>query len=167
MASLGEFGSAVREADPDRERDTIQLCGVEFTVAERVDPLAAMEFAEAAANGGDTNSMGGMAAMLSLIRGSIDEGDWPRFRSVVRQHRPDAEVLMELAMACLSRDAGRPTQQVSDSLPGPPPTSESSKAPSSFGAWSDSPFGRRELAAHPELYEGLSSTEESLKQFAS
>lgn len=158
MASIGEFGAARREVEASDERDTLTLCGVEFTVADAIDPLAVLEFGEVAASGVDGESPEGMKAMLALIRNAVDESEWPRFRTVIRQHRPSIEVLMELSMAVIQRATGRPTERPSDSSDGSSPTGASSKAPSSSAAsstpatWRDTPFGRREIQAHPDLY---------------
>ena len=134
MARLGEFGAARKEAEPTDERDTFMLCGVEFTAAEEVDTIAIMEFAEVAASGEVGETPAGMAAMLALIRSSVDEAEWPKFRATVRRHRPTPEVLMELAMAVVQRETGRPTERPSDSSDGPSTTGESSRAPSSSAA---------------------------------
>lgn len=166
MANLGEFGSAKREADPDREHDTLTLCGEKFQVADEIDPLALLEFGEAASAGLDGDSPEGMKAMLALIRSAVDETEYSRFRAVVRKNRPSMETLLELAMAVIQRESGRPTVPASGSSAGSSETSESSKALSSSAApstrgWRDTPFGRRELAVHPELYEGLGSVAEN------
>jgi hypothetical protein len=169
MASLGEFGAARTEADPERERDTFTFCGVEFLVAEQMDPLALLEFGEAAASGLDGDDPAGMAAVLALIRASVDEADWPKFRKTVRQHRPPIDDLMAMAMAVVQRETGRPTVPASDSSSGSSATGESSKALSSSAAsshhtWRDTPFGRRELAAVPELYEGMTDVDTAGEQ---
>ncbi len=134
MARLGEYGAARREADPDVEPDTFLLCGVEFTASAEVDPLAVLEFAEAAAAGLEGEDAAGMAAMLSLIRSAVEESEWPRFRAVVRRHRPGVDVLIELATAVVQRETGRPTQRPADSSAGPSTTGETSKEPSSSEA---------------------------------
>lgn len=154
MANLGEFGAAKQEADPNKERDTITLCGEVFPVADAPDPLAMLDFGEAAAAGFDMESPEGLAAIKGLIRGSIDEEDWTRFRAVVRRHRPSPAALMELAMAVVQREAGRPTEQPSDSSGGSSTTTQNSREllSSAASSWRNSPFGKRELEAHPELY---------------
>jgi hypothetical protein len=128
MGSLGEFGAAKREADPNRERDTLSLCGVEFNVPDAIDPLAILEFGAAAASGLDSESPAGLAAIYALIRSSVEEEDWPRFQATVRRHRPPVQVLMDLCMAVIQRESGRPTVQPSGSSDGSSPTGESSRA---------------------------------------
>lgn len=166
MADLGAFGAAKAELDDDRERDTFTFCGVEFTAADTIDPLALLEFGEAAASGLDDNDPAGLAAVLALIRSSVDEADWPKFRKTVRQHRPPVDALMAMAMAVVQRETGRPTQPVSDSSSGSSNTGVSSKVSSSSvvpspPAWADSAFGRRELAAVPELYADFLTPEQT------
>jgi hypothetical protein len=70
---------------------------------------------------------------------------------------------VKIVQTVLEAQSGHPTVQPSDSSGGLSTTGPSSRVPSSSGAssWRDTPFGRRELAAHPELYEGLASVEEN------
>lgn len=39
MAKIGSFGAAVREIEPDAERDTFDFCGEEFTVHGAIPPM--------------------------------------------------------------------------------------------------------------------------------
>ena len=157
MANLGEFGAAARDAAPDGEPDTFTFYGETFTVKQRIPSMPMLRFADVAQRGAQAEELEGMAAMYRLITSCIVTEDVARFEQTADEHDCDAEELMEVCGTLYRAVAGRPTQRPSASADGSSTTTESSRAPSSSGAsstrdWRDSPFGRRELAAHPELY---------------
>jgi hypothetical protein len=73
----------------------------------------------------------------------------------------------------MEAQTGLPTEAPADSSPGLSTTSPSSKAlsssvaPSGPRTWRDTPFGRRELAAHPELYEDMGTVGENGRNLSS
>jgi hypothetical protein len=165
---IGEFEAAVREADPDREPDTFKLQGQTFTVADQPNIIALGRFARAAREGADSDDMEGLATLIDTVASVVIPEDENRFLDVASKHRLDAELLLKIVAAVMEAQAGRPTEPSSDSSPGRSQTGESSKAISSAPepssrrpSWRDTPFGQRELAAHPELYEGFGTVAEN------
>lgn len=167
---LGSFEVAAREADPAREPDTFDLQGETFTVAEDVNIVALGRFAKAARAGGNTDDMEGLASLIETVGSLVVPEDETRFLDTASKHRVDAELLLKIVQAVLSAESGHPTEQPSDFVAGSVTTSRSSRVPSSSAAsssrtgWEDTPFGRRELAAHPELYEGIASVRENAER---
>ena len=157
MAFLGEFGAAKRDADPDREVDTFKFYGEEFTVADRVGAMPLLRFAAAAVSGADSAEAEGLSAMHDLLRDCLPADDWRRFQQVAEENKADGDELLAISRTVYQAISGRPTRRPSDSSDGPSSTGASSRVPSSTEVsstptWKDTPFGRRELAAHPELY---------------
>jgi hypothetical protein len=161
---IGEFEAAVREADPEQELDTFKLQGETFTVAPEPNIIALGRFARAAREGADSDDMEGLATLIDTVASLVVPEDETRFLNLASKHRLDAELLLKIVAAVLGAQSGRPTEPSSGSSSGRSQTGESSKALSSSEvpsgraqSWRDTPFGRRELAAHPELYEDVAS----------
>lgn len=158
MAHIGDFEAAAKAADPNREPDTFTLQGKTFTVAEDVNIIALGRFARIAREGGDTDDMEGLAALIDTVASLVIPEDENRFLDTASKHRADGELLLKIVQAVLEAQSGHPTERPSDSSAGSSTTSPSSKALSSSAAssdrpkWMDTPFGRRELEANPELY---------------
>jgi hypothetical protein len=160
---IGEFEAAVAAANPDRESDQFKLNGEVFTIADEVNIVALGRFARVAREGATTDEMEGLAALVDTVESLVIDEDKTRFLDTASKHRVDAGLLLKIVQTVLEAQSGHPTVQPSDSSGGLSTTGPSSRVPSSSGAssWRDTPFGRRELAAHPELYEGLASVEEN------
>lgn len=166
MADLGSFDVAAKAVDPDREPDTFTLCGEKFTVATEISVVPLGMFAKAAKSGLDTAEMDGLAAMIDMISQCVVDDDVDRFLAVASKNRVDAELLLKIVQAVMEAQTAFPTVQPSDSSDGESTTGPSSKvlsssAVSSRPSWRDTPFGRRELAAVPELYEGVEPLSEA------
>lgn len=152
MASIGEFGAAAREADPDQEPDTFKFYGETFAVAERVGAMPLLRFAAVAEEGTQAEEMEGLAAMHELLRDCLIaepitaevDGEtkviahgWSHFQKVAASNKVDAEELMEVCGAIYQAVSGRPTQRPSVSTDGPSSSGESSKELSSSEESSD------------------------------
>lgn len=166
MPNIGTFGAAAREADPEVEPDTFGFFGETFEVADRVGAMPLLRFASVAEQGTQAEDLAGLAAMHELLRDCLASGEWPRFQKVAADNKASAEELMAVCGAVYQAVTGRPTRQPSDSSDGLSTTGESSRAPlssvgSSTRSWRDTPFGKRELAAHPDLYDGVQSVQEA------
>jgi hypothetical protein len=160
MALIGEFEAAVNEADPSREPDQFKLNGEIFTVADEINIVALGRFARVARQGATTDDMEGLAALVDTVSSLVIDEDQTRFLDSASKHRAKPELLLEIIQAVLEAQSGHPTQRPSASSAGSSATGPSSKAPSSSGpSWRDTPFGRRELAAVPELYQDFLSVE--------
>ena len=76
--------------------------------------------------------------------------------------------VLRVVGAVLEAQSGYPTEAPSDSSDGASTTTPNSRVLlSSEASWRDTPFGRRELEAHPDLYEGLGSVSENGARLAS
>jgi hypothetical protein len=166
MALIGEFEAAVKEADPNREPDTFKLQGQTFTVADEPNIVALGMFARSAREGADSNDMEGLATLIDTVASVVVPEDEMRFLALASKHRLDPELLLQIVQAVLEAQSGRPTESSSDSSTGRSTTGENlkevsySEVPSKPKTWRDTPFGQRELAAHPELYEEFGTVAE-------
>lgn len=134
MASLGSFRAAVREQDPDVERDTFEFYGDTFTVVG--DVPAILELQMSAAIAGKASGVEGDAAVFASLRAALvatpkdgdeaDTGQWDRFYRLAADNRVGPETLTELVLTIIAAQAGRPTVQRSASDGGSLPTSTSS-----------------------------------------
>ncbi len=98
---------------------SVAFFGEDFGLAGEMSEFALLEFAEAAADGEDGDSMQGMAAILRLLRDCITPEDWPRFRKVARSNRAKSSDLLPVIQATMTAVAERPTGLPSDSSDGP------------------------------------------------
>lgn len=147
MADLGEFGAALEELDPTKERDTFKFFGKEFEVVGAMPPM--LHFQIAAAMSGKVDDDEGAVAMWEALSVSLDEPDLPAwegsgvdnrvkplkqfrgfYRLAVEKHA-SLESLMTLAMTLFEAGSGHPTGEVHDSPVGLSPTSPSSSTSSS------------------------------------
>lgn len=101
---------------------SVEFCGERFALAGAPSEFAMMEFAQAAEDGQDGETMAGMASMLRLVRDVVAAEDWPRFRNAARSNRADTEALMAVVQSAFAVVAERPTGRPVDSSPGPSPT---------------------------------------------
>jgi len=160
MANLGNFEVAAREVDPENELDMFVFAGETFTVAPDPNIIALGRFARAARTGAESGDMESLATLIDTVASCVVEEDENRFLDWASKKRADPDVLLRIVGAVLAAQAARPTGPLSDSPSGPSTTGPSSRVSSSSEvlsgpAWRDTPFGRRELAVHPELYEDI------------
>jgi hypothetical protein len=166
MARIGEFEVAAREADPTTEPDTFLFCGEEFTVAPDLNLVALGRFMKAANTGVDSEDPEALPLMIDTVGSCVIEEDEKRFLDLASKRRAQPPVLLQIIQTVMEVQSGRPTVLPDDSSGGSSTTSASSRELLSFEGssprlnWRDTPFGRRELAAHPELYEGIGSVAE-------
>jgi hypothetical protein len=76
MPSLGTFGAAVREFDPDGERDTFDFFGTTFVVEGVIPPMLMLQLG--AAMTGKIGDIEGNAAMWEALRTALTK---PRQRA--------------------------------------------------------------------------------------
>jgi hypothetical protein len=173
MARIGEFEAAARVVDPNVELDTFGFCGQEFTIEPEINLVAIGRFQKVANAGGDTDDPDALPLLIDTIASCVIEADEKRFLDLASKRRVDAELLLKIVGAVMEVQAGRPTARPTDSSDGSSKTTPSSREPSSSAApsapktWRDTPFGKRELAAHPELYEGIGSMAENGRALSS
>lgn len=147
---LGEFGAAIKELDPDAEKDTFTFFGEKFTVVAPMAPM--LLFQMAAASTGKVDEAEGFAAIWETMRTCLDqpdlepwtgEGDDPRpepvkqfnqFYKIAVTKAADLPSLMKLAMKLFEAQNGRPTVEPQGSSDGPLRTSPSSSTSSTHPA---------------------------------
>lgn len=140
MAHLGDFGAAVKELDPNAEKDTFTFFGEKFEIVEELPPM--LIFQLAASMTGKVEETEGMGAMWSALEISLGSDEFSRLYKLAVSKRADIQSLMELVMNLFQNSGGeRPTVQVSDSQLGPLPISPSSNTspsvPPAFGGERD------------------------------
>lgn len=152
--------------------NTVEFFGETFTLSPDVSEFALMEFAEAAADGVDGDTMQGMASMLRLILDCLAEpepvvetaedgtetvvpqpSERARFRAVARKNRAAAKDLMPVIQAAFEGKAERPTGRSSDSSDGPGSTGPKSGSNSAVK-------GLERLAGRPDLQIAVVRTRE-------
>lgn len=166
MPIIGEFETAVKAADPDREPDQFKLNGAVFTIADEMNIVAWGLYARAAREGVDSNDMEGLATLIDTVGSLVVPEDEERFLQHARKTRVGGDLLMKIIQSVMEAQGGRPMEQPSDSSDGLSTTGAPSKVLSSSPepsapSWRNSPFGQRELAAVPELYADISTVAEN------
>lgn len=139
MAHLGSFGAALREIEPESERDTFEFFGKEFTVVGVMPAI--LRFQLAAAMVGGESGTSGMGAMWGALRAALtkpgadgerdDDSQFDRFYRLAVAHKANEDSLMDLAFKLFEVQAGRPTVEPRGSSAGQPPTSPSASTSSS------------------------------------
>jgi hypothetical protein len=143
MASLGSFGAAVREFDPDGERDTFDFFGETFVVEGVIPSMLHIQLGAALA--GKIAEIDGNAALYEVMRCALtkperqvdgetepmDESQFDRFFRLAVQKRCDLDDLLTLVFKLFGAQAGRPTEQRPTSPDGSLPTSTNSKSSAS------------------------------------
>lgn len=108
---------------------TVEFHGDTFALNDEVSQFAMLEFAEAAAEGQDGDTMQGLASLMRLVKECIAPSDLKRFLACARKHKSGAEELTAIIQAAFEDQTERPTGRPGDSSPGPsstPAKSESS-----------------------------------------
>ena len=123
---------------------SVEFFGEQFALNETVSEFALMEFAEAAADGLDADTMAGMAAMMRLIKECIVTDDVPRFLKSARKNRASSADLLPILEATVQQVTERPTGLPSDSSDG-----QSAIVPSSVVKPADK--GLEHFAGRPDL----------------
>ena len=144
MPSIGSFGAAVRELDPDADPVTFDFFGETFTVHDVIPPMLMLQLGAAVA--GKVGMMEGNAAMWQAFRCALsrperdgadggtvaaDEAQFDRFYMLALRKRCDVDSLVSLVFALVGAQADLPTERQPTSPDGRPPTSESSNSSSS------------------------------------
>lgn len=150
MASLGEFGAAVRELGVDtRERDTFVFFGEEFTVHGEIPSVLMLQLGASAT--GKIEETEGLAAMWEALRCSMtkpangaigedgepkadDPAEFSRFYKRAVAKYADLQEIMQLTFKLFEAQSGRPTKGASASSPGQSSTSPSSSPSSTHPA---------------------------------
>jgi hypothetical protein len=126
MVDLGAFGAAIKELDPNQEKDTFTYFGEKFEIVSALPPI--LMFQLAASMTGKVDETEGMGALWEAFRLALGDDEFNRFYRVAVEKRDSNEGLMTVAMAIYQNDAGRPTVQPSDSSDGLSSVSPSSSA---------------------------------------
>jgi len=107
---------------------TFDYFGESFAYAEEFPTFEYAEFAEALADGEDSESTRATGVALRFAVGCVAEKDRARFRRVSRQHRAKAEDWMKVSAGWTAEETERPTGLPSDSSDGQPSIAETSES---------------------------------------
>ena len=139
MAHLGSFGAALREIDPEGEKDTFEFFGEKFTVEGSMPAI--LRFQLSAAIVGGESGAGGMGAMWGALRAALtrpgkdggrdDDSQFDRFYRLAVARKVDTDSLMDLVFKLFEVQAGRPTVEPRGSSTGSSETSPSASTSSS------------------------------------
>lgn len=151
MPHLGSFGAAVRELDPDGDRDTFDFFGEQFTVHGTLPPVLQIQLG--AAGSGNIEEAQGLAAIWEIMRCCLtkpkrvvaefdpetrkpkvepeDPAQFHKWFKLAVDNKCQLEELMKLTMALFEAQAGLPTDGQSTSSGGVPTTSPNSNGSSS------------------------------------
>jgi hypothetical protein len=139
MASIGSFGAAVRQLDPDAPRDTFDFFGETFTVHDIIPPMLMLQLG--AAMTGKVGEVEGNGAMWEALRCSLtapardgeraDDSQFDRFYRLAVDKQCATDELIKLVLALIGAQADLPTERQPTSPDGRPPISESSNSSSS------------------------------------
>lgn len=140
-AAVDETAAAPAEDDAG---ETVTFKGETFTLNDEVSEFALAEFAEAASNGEDGDSLQGMASLLRFVLELITPKDRTRFRAVARRERATFDDLFAFLRGEVEAETDRPTGQSPGSSGGHETTPAKSGA--SFGGKGSPLAGRPDLA---------------------
>lgn len=122
---------------------TVDFFGVTLGLNPDVSEFALMEFAEAASDGQDGDTLEGLATLSRFVKECVAEGDRAKFRAAARKHQAKAADLMKIVEAAFGTAAERPTGRPDDSSPGP--VSTELKSVPNVDASTSLPAGRPDL----------------------
>lgn len=155
MAKLGSFGAAVRELDPDAERDTFDFFDSEFTVHGVIPPILMLRLGAFMA--GELGDIEANAVVYKALRRALtipgdpstktrpDLSEFDRFEELALTRMCSTEELIRLVFSLVGIQIAFPTEQPPTSPDGQLPTSESSN--SSASVTPDSPTSASDDAA--------------------
>ncbi len=147
MASLGSFGAAVREFEPDGDRDTFDFFDQTFTVEAAVPSVVLLKFCAGLV--GQLSGIETDATMYELLRHTLtkpaakpdekpDRTQWERFYELAAEKKCASDDLITLVLAIAGAQAGKERERSATSEGGSPPAGTSSN-----GSASDSPASGR------------------------
>lgn len=141
MAKLGSFGAAVREADPDSERDTFEFFGREFTVHAVIPTMLVLRLGAMMA--GELGLIESNAVIYKALRHALtvpadddadtraDDSQFDEFEELATAKNCTADELIRLVYSLVGIQIAFPTEQQPTSPDGLPETSESSNSSAS------------------------------------
>lgn len=141
MAKLGSFGAAVRELDPDSERDTFDFFGETFTVHGTIPAMLMLRLG--AFMSGELGMIESNAVVYKALRHALtvpadpaaktraDSSQFDRFEDLALAKECDFDELIKLAFALVGILIDFPTEQPPASADGPLQTSASSNSSAS------------------------------------
>jgi hypothetical protein len=148
VAKLGSFGAAVREIDPDSERDTFDFFDREFTVHAAIPPMLVLQLGAMMA--GELGIIDSNAVVYKALRHALtvpgddaaetlpDTSQFDLFEHLATKRRCSNDELIRLVYSLLGIQIAFPTEPQPTSPDGLPETGESSNSSAS-----DTPDSRR------------------------
>lgn len=136
----------VEETAEVEEPRSIEWQGESFELAAKLGAMPFLEFARVAADGGDAETLEGMAATYDLLENCFTEQAWVQFRRHAKTVRANGSEIMAAVRSTVEAWSARPTVRPSDSSDGSPPTNLRSTDDSSLERVLDRiPEGRTDL----------------------
>jgi len=141
MAKLGSFGAAVRELDPDSDRDTFDFFGETFTVHGVIPAMLMLRLGAFMA--GELGAIESNAVVFKALRHALtipadpasktpaDSSQFDKFEDLALAKRCDFDELIKLSFALVGILIDFPTEQPPTSADGPLPTGETSSSSAS------------------------------------
>jgi hypothetical protein len=97
----------------------VEFFGDKYELNDDVSQFALLEFARAASEGQDGDTMEGLASLLRLVEECVAEKDRKRFLGSCRKNRASADDLTTVLQAAFEVKAERPTGRPAVSSDGP------------------------------------------------
>ncbi|MEV4179944.1 hypothetical protein AB0J28_00675 [Streptosporangium canum] len=107
-------------------RPTFVLDDVEFRCAGAPSLMDLSELARLSELGVDSVTPEGMSIIAEFLSGAMGRQEYNRFRTHIREHGTDPEMVMEILQGIVEDFVARPTSRPSVSPDGPPATPTSS-----------------------------------------
>lgn len=104
---------------PSGDSTSVQFCGEQFRLNDDISEFAMLEFAMAAGDGQDGDTLQGLASLLRFVLELIHPDERDHFRALARKNRVKADDLIKVLTGEVEEAAERPTGRSSDSSDGP------------------------------------------------
>lgn len=130
LSELSEAHRLQAEVEGVSTDESIEFMGEQFRLGAKLGLMPLLKFAHVSNKGVTADDMEGLAAMYSLIKDCIADGEWQRFENTAISKHADEEDLLNVVTNAIELMSARPTKRRSGSAPGSPQTSENSKASS-------------------------------------
>lgn len=141
MAKLGSFGAAMRELDPEVEKDTFDFFGTEFTVVGVMPAMVVLRLGALLA--GELNDIEANAVTYQALKYILtkpgdpsvgtrpDSSQFDLFEDLATERMCDTNELIRLLYSVLGYQISFPTEQPPTSPDGQLPTGENSNSSAS------------------------------------
>lgn len=106
-------------ADGKKDDQSVEFFGESLRLNPEPSEFAMLEFAQAADEGQDGESLAGMASLLRFVTEIVHPDDRAKFKQLARKNRASSKDLIRLLGLKVEDETDRPTGRLSDSSDGP------------------------------------------------